>query len=224
MNNREERKMTRGVWVPLTGLGATFIATFMGIFVATALVAQTSTPQPSEKWEETPYLWAGKTLEELRPSVAKNVLPKYGELRFIYPSAESCLAPPDTDNKDTLARDLIWYQLETKEAVEVCLFRVFSALGDQAKIEAWLESQGFGSRFEVDQTQLGFLYGVENERITALSMTWLTSEQGALYGATERQRRKRARRVLSQTATIRVTENGRVLGARLTGQSAIWRE
>jgi len=38
----------------------------------------------------------GKTLEQLKPSIAKNVLPKYGELRFAYPSADACLAPSGT--------------------------------------------------------------------------------------------------------------------------------
>ena len=183
------------------------------------LTAQSASTHAGEGWQETPYLWAGKTLEELRPSVAKNIMPKYGELRFVYPSADACLTPASSDSSEILGRDLIWYQLETKEAVDVCLFRVFAALGDQAQIEAWLESQGFGSKLTTDSTSLGFVYGVEGERITSLSMTWRTSENGALYGVTEAQRRKQVSRVLHQTAGVQITEYGRVLGARLFEQS-----
>ena len=158
------------------------VATLIGVFAATPLSSQTATSRSSDKWEETPYLWGGKTLEDLSPSVAKNILPKYGEMRFAYPSADACLSQPSADSSEILGRDLIWYELETKEAVDVCLFRVLTALGDQAKIEAWLESQGFGFKIESDATKLGFLYGVEGERITKFVMTWGTSTKGAQIG------------------------------------------
>jgi len=196
----------------------------LAVFPLIPLWAQTEPTQASEGWEETPYLWAGKTLEELKPSIAENVVPVYGELRFLYPSADACLMSPSGEEPDVQGRDLIWYELDTKEAVEVCLFRVFTALGDQAKIEIWLENKGFGSRFESDKTRSGFLFGIEGERITLLSMTWRTSEQGALFGVTEKQRRKQVRRVLHRTVSIIITETGRVLSVRLTGASAIWRK
>jgi len=211
-------KLTRArVFIAATAL-------FLGLFAAFQFwpAPPDAPPKPlqfGEGWQETPYLWAGKTLEELKPRMAQNVVPKYAELRFAYPSAEACLVPSDTGSPDILGRDLIWYQLETKEAVEVCLFRVFTWLGDLAKIEAWLESQGFGSKYESDRTRSGFYYGVEGEQITKLTMIWRTSKQGALFGITEAQRKKRARHWLNQTASVTITENGRVLTARLSGQS-----
>lgn len=177
IGNRWNLDWLKGVLRP-----AIFVTALVGVGMyvisqISPLHAQSESPQVSEGWEETPYLWAGKTLEQLRPSVAKNILPKYGELRFAYPSADACLTPANPDSSEILGRDLIWYELETNEAVNVCLFRVFTALGDQAEIEAWLENQGFGGKFEVDNTTLGFLYGVEDVQITALTMRWSVSEK-----------------------------------------------
>ena len=196
----------------------------MGSTLPVSLWAQDGSIQLNENWEETPYLWAGKILEELKPSIAENVVPKYGALRFLYPSADACLEPLDGGGTEIQGRDLIWYELETVEAVEICLFRAFTAIGNLANIEIWLESQGFGNRFEYDDTNLGFLSGVEDERITRLTMDWPTSEQGALFGVTEKQRRRHVRLVLRRTASVSMTESGRVIRVRLGGSSAIWRK
>lgn len=212
--------------MPLTALIRSLIcAAAFAIAAALAPVATAGDLEitTAENWQETPFLWAGKTLEQLKPSIAENVLPKYGALRFEYPSAEVCLTSSN-ENPDIQTRDLIWYELETDEAVEMCLFRVFTALGDLADIEFWLKIQGFGSRFEYDDTNLGFLFGVEDERITRLSMTWRTSEQGALFGVTEKQRRKQVRRVLKHDVSVTTTASGRVLSVRIYGSSAIWRK
>lgn len=91
--------------------------------------------QPTAGQPEVQFLFHGKPLDQTVPGHVD-----YFPAVEKFSTLQSCLADP----KDTAGgSSLDWARIKSPEEADVCLFRMFSALGGASEIQAWLADQNF---------------------------------------------------------------------------------
>lgn len=100
---------------------------------------------------ETPFLFIGKPVSPEHPRWEH-----YSEVIEEFDTANDCLAPSTTIAEEVDVLAINWSALRSHRAVEVCLFRIFSSIGDIHKIREWLTLQQYRlleNRFSKTETR-----------------------------------------------------------------------
>ena len=134
-----------------------------GAVVAIALSAASAPAQEvAAVVEESPFLWGGQVYADPEARITPEIRVYFGDLPFRYPDAASCIegAPADL-----MEAELRWFDFADKRGAEVCLFRLFSALGRQERATAWMEARGWRETFR-HRPGIEHLYGVPEGELT----------------------------------------------------------
>ena len=109
--------------------------------------------------EETPFLWAGKVYADPEADISDHIRRQFGDVPFQYPDVASCLDDPSAPD-DLMQADLKWDELPDFAALNVCFFRLFSALGSLERSSVWLSRQGWTVDPAREEPHLAHLYVV----------------------------------------------------------------
>ena len=111
------------------------------------------------------------------PSVNRNVARRFFPLMRKFPTLASCVT---NDNPlDTLLAkaEINWSKMGANAEVEICLFRLFDAMGDVDEIATWLARAGF-SKIDVSKD-----YSSLNRYIESKGGTWIAAFRPATEGS-----------------------------------------
>jgi hypothetical protein len=145
---------------------------------------------PAASWgevpyEESPFLFFGSPYVGLYlandTDKARSLRRKYGVLPFIYHSASTCLEGGQSALEDIAEADLIWDDLSSEQAVEICIFRVAARLKTRQAINAWMIGQGWELTQEYLYEGASHAHNSDGP-ILSLRYEWTTEEKGARYG------------------------------------------
>jgi hypothetical protein len=192
-----------------------------GLLFALAVVQflATSAAESQARFEETPFLWFGKSYADGSSEVANGLREKYGDIPFDYPTAQSCLSETAQTDGAIESTDLKWAELQSSEVVEVCLFRVLSRLRSVDKITAWMTGQGWERQQLMASSATAFIFGSPGP-ITQLGFYWDSRKLGEPYGPRYRESRFFS---LTRSSTVTVIlDNQRGVLSLTIGTSGMW--
>lgn len=178
-----------------------------------------SSAESQARFEETPFLWFGKSYADGSSELANGLREKYGDIPFDYPTAQSCLSETAQTDGAIETTNLKWAELQSTEVAEVCLFRVLSRLRSVDKITAWMAGQGWERVQLMVSSDTAFLLGSPGP-ITQLGFFWDSEKLGEPYGPRYRESRLFSL-TRSSTVTVRLDSQRGVLSLTI-GTSGMW--
>ena len=131
--------------------------------------------------EETPFLWAGKVYADPEADISDHIRRQFGDVPFQYPDVASCLDDPSAPD-NLMQADLKWDELPDFAALNVCFFRLFSALGSLERSSVWLSRQGWTVDPAREEPHLAHLYAVPRSGFRSCTARWSVRGDGAPYG------------------------------------------
>ena len=177
------------------------------------------------RFEESPFLWAGKSYADSNWKYMNNIHEKYADIPFAYPSAQSCVSGSAKTDIDLATADLKWTELQTNETVEICLFRVLSRLKTTDKITKWMIKQGWVDNEVYDSSSTAHLLGSPGPT-TRLGFFWDSEKLGKPFGSRYREPISEDwffRRIRSAQVSVTLDNQRGVLGLTI-GTRGWWHE
>lgn len=153
------------------------------IFLA-SMAPSVAQETPSSAYEESPFLWAGQVYADPEAQISVHIRRSFTDIPFAYPSATSCLEGSG-DAADLLQADLKWNDLPDAAALNVCFFRVFTALGSLERSAEWLTLRGWTVDPPRNYPNLAHQYDVPEAGFRSFAARWNVRENGAPYGPSE---------------------------------------
>ena len=183
------------------------------------------TAESQTRFEESPFLWAGKSYADGSSKYAFELREKYADIPFEYPTAQSCIIGSAKTDTELATADLNWKELQTNESVEVCLFRVLSRLRTVDKITKWMIIQDWAGREVNVSASTAHLLGSPGP-ITQLGFYWDSEKLGKPFGSRYREPISEDwyfRRIRSATVTFHLDSQRGVLWLTI-GTRGWWHE
>lgn len=133
-------------------------------------------PDTPGKCPEAVVLWRGMDIADSHNKLPEWLRSAYSESIRSYPDLQSCLVPQSSPDHQVAHFEVRWDLFSTQYDAQVCLFRLFYALGSKDAVAAWLVTNGFNPRARERHHYL------DEPREVVLSGGWFIKDKGPLWG------------------------------------------